>query len=167
MLPGLDCARGRDRPHQVPLRLPLPATDQFISAAVSQPENLHRPWTTNRGRTNARKTCAGCGPVCGVRVNPRSLLSLYRELLKLRRREPALASGTISAVAARGNILTYERELSDQAFAIVLNFGGAVESAALRRRGHILLSSLGRTDRIDRAQPLCVGPHETIVFKYS
>jgi hypothetical protein len=46
VLPGVDRARGRDRPHQDLLRLPVPRTDQFISAAVSVELDSH----LNQGR---------------------------------------------------------------------------------------------------------------------
>lgn len=53
----------------------------------------------------------------------RSMLSLYRHLLALRRSEPALHSGAITDVAADGNLLRYRRSTEGRAFQVLLNLG--------------------------------------------
>ena len=57
------------------------------------------------------------------REDPASLLRLYRELLALRRAEPALAVGTWAPLAARGDLLAYERSAAGRRFVVVLNLG--------------------------------------------
>ena len=52
-----------------------------------------------------------------------SMLSLYRALLGLRRREPALHAGAIEAVEAAGELLTFDRVLDGSRLRIEINFG--------------------------------------------
>ena len=56
---------------------------------------------------------------------PRSMLALYRALLELRRREPALAVGGYAPVAVEGPLLAYRRWQDERRFLIVLNLGSA------------------------------------------
>ena len=54
-----------------------------------------------------------------------SILNLYRRLIELRRREPALAIGQYVAVPASGDLLAYRRQFDDaRRYLIVLNFAG-------------------------------------------
>ena len=58
------------------------------------------------------------------------MLSLYRALLALRRREAALSLGPIAAVAAGGEVLRYERHdpQDGRRLLVALNFGGAEQA---------------------------------------
>jgi alpha-glucosidase len=53
----------------------------------------------------------------------RSILSLYRELLALRRREPALHAGAIESVAASGDCLCFDRVHGSSRLRVQINFG--------------------------------------------
>lgn len=53
--------------------------------------------------------------------DPRSLLSLYRMLIELRRAEPALSVGDYQEVASEGNVLAWIRSYGDSRFLIALN----------------------------------------------
>jgi alpha-glucosidase len=55
--------------------------------------------------------------------DPRSILALYRDLLALRRREPALHAGTIEAVEAVGDVLRFERVHGASRLRVELDFG--------------------------------------------
>lgn len=55
------------------------------------------------------------------RHDAHSLLSLYRELIKLRRAHPALSVGSHEPVNADGALLAYRRRLESETFLIVLN----------------------------------------------
>ena len=57
------------------------------------------------------------------RADPDSMLSLHRRLIALRRREPALAIGAWSTVAAEGALLAYARGSGARRLLIVLNLG--------------------------------------------
>lgn len=55
--------------------------------------------------------------------DPISILSLYKRLLELRKREPALNIGSYVPVPADGDLLSYLREHEGKKFLIVLNMG--------------------------------------------
>ena len=77
-------------------------------------------------------------------LGPKSMLTLYRELIHLRRREPSLSIGSFAAVHAQGDLLAYRRHLDDaRRFLIVLNLGPdrAVLQSAVVHRGTIALST--------------------------
>ena len=57
----------------------------------------------------------------GQRKDASSMLSMTRELLDLRRREPALSRGRWSALSAENEVLAYFRQLGDTRFAVLLN----------------------------------------------
>jgi alpha-glucosidase len=57
------------------------------------------------------------------RNDPASMLTLYNQLLKTRRDEPALQVGRLESMEADGDLLTYVRRGSDSAFLIALNLG--------------------------------------------
>ena len=76
---------------------------------------------------------------------PRSMLALYRALLELRRREPALAVGGYAPVAVEGPLLAYRRWQDERRFLIVLNLGSApavLELPATSAGGEVVLSTL-------------------------
>jgi alpha-glucosidase len=74
-----------------------------------------------------------------------SMLNLYRRLIELRRREPALSIGQYSAVQAPGDLLAYRRQHDDaRRYLIVLNFAGEAarfHSTAIPQQSTIALST--------------------------
>lgn len=54
---------------------------------------------------------------------PDSMLSLYRRLIELRRREPALVLGTYRPVPSEPDVIAYVREHAGRRFLIALNLG--------------------------------------------
>jgi alpha-glucosidase len=88
--------------------------------------------------------------VAAQREDPRSMLSLYRRLLALRRQEPALAHGSYHAVAARqdqDDVLAYRRRDGATEFLVVLNLGSQAKEipasgeADQLRQGTVVLST--------------------------
>ncbi len=78
------------------------------------------------------------------RDDPRSMLRLYRELLVLRRAEPALAIGDYRPLGVTADLLAYERALAGRRLAIVLNFSGheqVFRPTRTRLQGRLLLST--------------------------
>ncbi len=76
---------------------------------------------------------------------PRSMLNLYRKLLRLRRSSPALREGSYSPISeAPEGCFIYSRRHGNQDLLVALNFGGEDQVLALagRRPGRILLSTL-------------------------
>lgn len=57
------------------------------------------------------------------RADPRSILQLHRRLIELRRVEAALAVGAWAPLAARGELLAYERSVPGRRLIVALNFG--------------------------------------------
>jgi alpha-glucosidase len=57
------------------------------------------------------------------RDEPASMLSLYRRLIDLRRREPALTAGSYTPVEAQGDVLAFLRTQGEQRFLVALNLG--------------------------------------------
>jgi alpha-glucosidase len=92
--------------------------------------------------------------------DPGSMLGLYRALLALRRREPALALGAIAAVAAEGDVLRYERldAATGRRLLVLLNLGGTEQG--LDQGGTPLLSTHGTPPAAGRLRP-----HEGLVLE--
>ena len=59
-----------------------------------------------------------------------SLLTFYRQLIALRRAEPALAVGSYRALPATGDLLVYLREAAERRFLVVLNLGAEPDTFA-------------------------------------
>jgi alpha-glucosidase len=84
--------------------------------------------------------------------DPKSILTLYRRLLALRRANAALHSGRYESVAMTGDLVAYVRREGTQAFLVALNLGPeayALSLAALGSTGRVVLSSF--LDREDAA----------------
>jgi alpha-glucosidase len=78
------------------------------------------------------------------RGGPGSLYNLYRRLIGLRRRHPALMIGAYRPLSAEGDVLAYLREGKGERFLVALNFGGSRASLVLpsHLQGRIVLSVL-------------------------
>jgi alpha-glucosidase len=82
--------------------------------------------------------------VINLNVDARSILSLYKALISLRRKLSQLQSGNYVPVAARGDLLLYRREGKGSAVLIALNLGDqpvAIASDIVGLSGEILLST--------------------------
>lgn len=88
--------------------------------------------------------------------DPRSILSLYRELIALRRSNPALSIGNYRPLCEAGSLFGYSRANSGSEVAVILNLGAEPQMATLRCEGKILLSTL-----LDRTGET-VGPKVTL-----
>jgi alpha-glucosidase len=98
--------------------------------------------------------------------DPRSMLQLYRRLLALRRRHPALHSGSYESVAAGADVLAYLRTHGVERLMVLLNFGPTAVPipAALLPAGAAVIESTD-PDRTDSsiAGGLVLAPHEGVV----
>jgi alpha-glucosidase len=82
--------------------------------------------------------------VANLDADRRSILSLYKALIALRRKLPQLVSGVYEPVAAQGDVLLYRRRADGDAVTIALNLGAdpiAVTSSAIGFGNEILLST--------------------------
>jgi alpha-glucosidase len=117
--------RGRDPERSPMLWLDAP------NAGFAPPEAV--PWLPLAADWATRNAAAQSRPVDGK--PPRSMLTLYRRLLALRRQHDTLHAGAIADVAAEGTVLRYRRvALEDGAstdFLVVLNLGNEIATTAV------------------------------------
>jgi alpha-glucosidase len=82
--------------------------------------------------------------VVNLDADGRSILSLYRALIEMRRKRPQLMSGDYVPIAAEGDLLLYRRQGESDALVIALNLGAepvSIASEAIGLDGEILLST--------------------------
>ena len=79
--------------------------------------------------------------VATQRDDPRSMLTLHRRLLALRRAEPALAIGSFAPVEDTGGVLAYHREHGNKRFLVALNLGPEPRRLRLDGGGRVALST--------------------------
>jgi len=88
--------------------------------------------------------------VAAQRADPRSMLTLTRRLLALRRAHPALASGSYAALpGVPDGCYAYWREQTDARLLVLVNFNAAPCQVALPTAGRLLLST-----HLDRDGPV-------------
>jgi alpha-glucosidase len=82
--------------------------------------------------------------VVNLDADARSILSLYKALIRLRKKWPQLVSGAYVPVAAQGDLLLYRRQGEGGALVIALNLGAeplSIASDAAGLDGEILLTT--------------------------
>ena len=82
--------------------------------------------------------------VVNLEADGKSILSLYKALIALRKAQPELVSGTYEPVAAQGDLLLYRRRLDGKAVTVALNLGAepmSVTSSAIGFGSRIMLST--------------------------
>ena len=123
--------QGRD-----PVRTPIP-WDSSANASFTTGE----PWLPLAGKAAAISVEA-------QKRDPRSMLSLTKSLLALRRREPALAIGDWALLPVAGEALAYTRRWQDRCFIVALDLESRAKAVRLGEgvAGRIELST--NPDRI-------------------
>jgi alpha-glucosidase len=84
--------------------------------------------------------------VAAERADPRSLLTLYRRLLELRRAESALNVGACESMGAQGDALSFVRSDGRRRFQIVLNLASAPARYTTEHRGRVVISTHPASD---------------------
>ena len=79
------------------------------------------------------------------------MLSLYRALIALRRREPALSIGVHVKAEAVGDVLTYRRFHAGRWITVALNFSAEPRVVSKESGSHEVLIST-HLDRVGRAE---------------
>ena len=82
--------------------------------------------------------------VVNLEADTRSILHLYKALIRLRKQLPQLMSGDYLPIAAEGDLLIYRRRSEGEAVVIALNLGAepvSMASEAGSLDGEILLST--------------------------
>ena len=112
--------------------------------------------------------------VAAQRDDPASFLTLYRRLIDLRRREPALSVGGYEPLALPadvGELIAYRRREGDRRFTVVLNLGGAPQAfrrpndEAGRQPARIALSTHLDRDREPVGGTINLRPDEGVVVE--
>ena len=103
--------------------------------------------------------------------DPCSMLSLYRQLLRLRRAHPALSVGSYEPIAASGDLLAYMRRMNRECFLVALNLGEepyALSLKALGLSGRTVLSTyLDREEAEANEEPVSLRPNEGVIVELS
>jgi alpha-glucosidase len=96
--------------------------------------------------------------------DPASILTLYRNLVGLRRCSPALTCGSYRAVALGQNVLAYERFEGDERLFVVLNFDGEPKELTLPSwsRAQVLLSTDNQPPVV--SSPFVLRPDEGVII---
>jgi alpha-glucosidase len=95
----------------------------------------------------------------------RSMLSLYRRLIELRRREPALSIGMHVKAEAVDDVLTYRRFHEGRWIVVALNFSDEARTLSrLAEANEILLSTLLDRAETLRGETVRLRPNEGIVM---
>lgn len=105
-----------------------------------------------------------CNVACQA-VEPDSMLSLYRDLLRLRRAEPALALGGYERVWSSGDVLAYIRTDGETRFLIALNLGDTPATLPGIEPGTVVIGTHpGRTGH-DVDSALILDPNEGVLVR--
>lgn len=98
--------------------------------------------------------------------DPASMLALYRQLIALRRAQPALNRGAYEALDSEADVLAYARIAQGQRLVVLLNFGAgpATVSPALLPAHPIVLASTAPARARLIEGPLVLAPSEGVVL---
>lgn len=97
---------------------------------------------------------------------PRSILTLYRRLIELRRRHLALSVGSYVPLAAQGDVLAYVRQRGTEKLVVVLNLSPRPQPFRLPNgdsRGRLLLSTHLDRDEADLGSEVELRPDEGVI----
>ncbi|WP_137388730.1 alpha-amylase family glycosyl hydrolase [Rhodoligotrophos defluvii] len=104
--------------------------------------------------------------VAVLQDDPRSILTLYRELIALRAR-PVFQIGDYHPIEAEGDLLIYERRHGEERALVALNLGGAPAEVSLpgRTAGPWRITLSTHLDRLEPVQgALMLRPNEGLVL---
>ena len=106
--------------------------------------------------------------VAVLSADPRSILTLYRLLIALRRAQPALSLGSLEGVEAAGAALVYRRRYGAEHLAILLNMGHeacAVPIPALAARGQVVISTYLDRGEATMDEAVTLRPAEGLIVR--
>jgi alpha-glucosidase len=98
--------------------------------------------------------------------DPRSTLSLYRALTRIRRGNDVLSIGDLQILAATEHVLAYERRLGSERVMVALNMTGQYRSLKIRNLGpEILLSTYMDDPCLSNAEEIHLRADEGLVLR--
>src|SRR5208282_1157789 len=124
----------------------------------------------NGGFSTSAKTWLPCGDFKAVNVtrqlnDPRSMLSLYRRLIQLRKSTPALVEGSYRAFdGAPEDCLVFHRDTPARHLLVALNFTAEPRAIDLPA-GKILLSTIAAGPAEFTKSPLTLAPNEAVIVE--
>jgi alpha-glucosidase len=140
---------GRD-----PVRTPMPWTSEQYAGFSAQ-----QPWLPLNADSDT----------LNVQVqnrDPRSMLSLYRALIKLRRENDVLSLGSFELSMRTTQVLVYERRLGERRYLIALNMSGDEQVIPIRLpRYQPLLSTYMDNEHEILGDGIHVRPDEGLVLR--
>ena len=103
-----------------------------------------------------------------LKHDPRSILTLYRRVIALRRAHRALSIGSYARVPTQEHVFGYERRYGDERLIILLNLGHEPEEVTLpedARSGEMLLSTHLDRDGEPTGPAVAIRPDEGVIIK--
>jgi alpha-glucosidase len=99
--------------------------------------------------------------------DPDSLLNFYKDLIALRRREPALQYGDWTYIHNDAAAMAYHREISDSRLAVWLNFGRRARLVTVLNphRWKVLFGTHKASGAVLQGFDFELAPHEVVIFK--
>lgn len=97
--------------------------------------------------------------------NRHSLLWLYRRLIALRRREPALTTGDYRPLRSRNDILMYKRVAGDREILVALNTVHQPRKCHWQGAGTLLLSTWLDREECEVEGPMLLRPDEGVIIR--
>ena len=99
--------------------------------------------------------------------DPGSLLSFYRDLIKLRKEFPALNRGAWEEMESNKNVLAYYRMYQNKVILVVLNFSGKKQKHALENNTshEILMNTHRQSGSRIMENPLVLSPFEVMICR--
>jgi alpha-glucosidase len=115
-----------------------------------------KPWLPLGNKTNP-------ADVASQQEDGGSLLNLYRDLIALRRKSPALIGGAFVPLATRGDVLGYERHESGQRFRMALNMGPREQRFPFDEQFRVVISTVRDRNGERVSGDLLLRPHEGLI----
>ena len=140
---------GRD-----PVRTPMPWTSEKHGGFTEG-----RPWLPVNADADVLNVSNQAG-------DPRSMLSLYQALIRLRRDSEALLIGEVRLLAATEHVLAYERRLAGQRVMITLNMTGQARTLRVGNPDYeILLSTYLDDPRPSKGEEIYLRADEGLILR--
>jgi alpha-glucosidase len=102
--------------------------------------------------------------VAAQRADPSSLLSLYRELIALRRRSPALREGRFVPLRSPGDVFAYARVTANERVVVALNFSSRPRRLRMRQDADVVLATSLARDHA-RVRDIDLAANEGVVAR--
>jgi alpha-glucosidase len=145
LIPGFGLNRD---PERVPMRWDSSPNNGFTTGT---------PWLPMQGITGRN--------VANLQDDRRSILHLYKELMRIRKENAALHSGDYMPLRSRNDILAYQRFTDTERFTIALNLAHEARRFDFPGEGQIILSTLLDHHSLHSKPGLLLRPHEGLIIR--